>query len=271
MYKEIEAVCERHNLQMSLAYGNVIGVIRHNGWIPWDDDLDIMMPREDYDRLLSEFIGELPEKYKAYSVHTNDGPYERFAKIVDTETEYVEIMGGYKHHEGVFVDIFPIDNFNPHKRFLKLRKIGMMFMMYTATSVKQYLVKNEFYRKLMCSTLDGKRNYRIRNIWGMVFSFIKPEKWYKWIDSASKEKMHTGLLHVPIGQALFYDGKDESIFFPPRKTKLADGSYVYIPNKPEKYLDIIYKNWRVIPEDTERWHHFVRRFSLGKKDISTIK
>lgn len=272
MYKDIQEVCDRHGLQMSLAYGNVIGVMRHGGWIPWDDDLDIMMPRSDYDRLLTEFADELPEKYKVYSVYTPEGPYERFAKIVDTTTEYAEIMGTYHHHEGVFVDIFPIDNFNPAKRFLKLRKYWMMFMMYTATSVKQYLVNNDFYKRLMYSSDEGRRNYQIRNLWGMAFSFIKPEKWYKWIDSMSKEKKHTGLLHVPIGQILFFDGKDENIFFPPSKVKISDGTIVNLPHKPTEYLDLIYKNWREIPNDSDRWHHFVRRFNLEKpSDNPTLK
>lgn len=268
MYKDIETVCERHGLQVSLAYGNVIGVMRHGGWIPWDDDLDLMMPREDYDRLLSCFIHELPEKYIAYSVHTENGPYERFAKIVDTTTVYSQITGNYKNYEGVFVDIFPMDNYNPRKKFLSLRKYLMMFMMYTATSVKQYLLKDDFYKKIMFSSKEGKANYRFRNIWGMAFSFIKPEKWYRWINSFSKEKAHTGMLHVPIGQILFYDGKDESIFFPPRKIELEDGTSVNVPNKPIEYLDIIYKNWRDIPNENDRWHHFVKSFRIEKSSIN---
>lgn len=266
MYKDLEEICERHGLQVSLAYGNVIGAMRHNGWIPWDDDLDVMMPREDYDLLLSKYIGELPKKYITYSVHTPEGPYERFAKIVDTTTTFVSLMGESGVHEGVFLDIFPIDNFNPRKPLLKLRKYWMYFMMYTATSVKQYLNHNESYRQLMYASKEGKANYRLRNLWGMCFSFIKPSKWYKWIDSFSKEKKSTGLVHVPIGSALNFAGYDKTIFFPPKKMTLNDGTEVLVPNQPEKYLDIIYHNWREIPEESKRWHHFVREFCLNNNN-----
>lgn len=265
MYKDIEAVCERHGIQISLAFGNVIGVMRHGGWIPWDDDIDVMMPREDYIRFLTEYADELPDKYKIYSVYSHDAPYEKFAKLVDTTTVYSEIMGCYNHHEGVFIDIFPVDNYNPKRRFKKLRKLYMMFLMYTATSVKQYFTKDEFYKKVICSSKDGKANYRFRNIWGMIFSFAKPEKWYKWIDSFSKEKKHTGLVHMPIG-ILAYNGYDERIFFPPVKKTIADGISVNIPARPEKYLDLIYNDWRRIPESSDRWHHFVRKFRLSPQN-----
>lgn len=263
MYKDLEKICVRHGLQISLAYGNVIGALRHNGWIPWDDDLDVMMPREDYDALLSKYIHELPEKYIAYSVHTENGPYERFAKIVDSSTSFVSLMGESGIHQGVFIDIFPIDNFNPRRPLLKLRKYWMYFMMYSATSVKQYLNHNEFYKKLMYSTREGKNNYRFRNLWGMALSIVKPATWYKWIDSFSKEKTDSGLVHVAMGRAINFKGYDRNIFFPAKKITLGDGSEVFIPNHPEEYLDLIYKNWRQIPDEADRWHHFVREFSLN--------
>lgn len=266
MYKDLEAICDKHGLQMSLAYGNVIGVERHGGWIPWDDDLDIMMPRKDYDILFTKYINELPGKYRAYSVHTKSGPYERFAKIIDTSTVYAEIMDNDENHSGVFIDIFPIDNFNPDRKFISVRKYIMFFMMYSATSVKLFLQKNKFYKELMYSSKEGKKNYLFRNLWGRMFSFIKPEKWYRWIDSFSKESQHTGLLHVPIGQKINFAGYDESIFFPPKKKTLADGTSVYIPNKSTEYLDIIYHNWKEIPKESDRWHHFVREFNLNNTE-----
>lgn len=264
MYKDLESICDRHGLQMSLAYGNVIGVERHNGWIPWDDDLDIMMPRKDYDLLFSKYINELPEKYRAFSVHTQYGPYERFAKIIDTTTTYAEIMDNDPNHNGVFIDIFPIDNYNPDRKFMSLRKYIMFFMMYSATSVKLFTQKNQFYKELMYSTKEGRNNFRFRNLWGMLFSFIKYEKWYKWIDALSKESKHTGLLHVPVGQKINFAGYDENIFFPPRKRVLPDGTSVYIPNKSVEYLDLIYKDWRQVPKEADRWHHSVREFNLDK-------
>ena len=80
MYRDIEAVCNLHGIQICLAYGNVIGAMRHNGWIPWDDDLDIHMSRQDYELFLSKFASELPSQYKVSSYLSEGGSCARFDK-----------------------------------------------------------------------------------------------------------------------------------------------------------------------------------------------
>ena len=78
-------ICERHNLQYSLAYGTLIGAIRHNGFIPWDDDLDIVMPRKDYLRFIEYCKTELPNQYYYQGVENekNTGWYsEKFEKRI---------------------------------------------------------------------------------------------------------------------------------------------------------------------------------------------
>ena len=137
MYRDIEAVCNRHGLGICFAYGNVIGAMRHNGWIPWDDDLDVHMSREDYDLFLSKYASELPPQYKVSSYLSKDGSYARFAKIVDTSTVYVPLTGEKTDESGVFIDIFPIDNVKKQPILNNLRRYWAFFLMYTATSVQQ--------------------------------------------------------------------------------------------------------------------------------------
>lgn len=79
MYLEIEKVCDRHNLRMCTGYGTVLGAIRHKGFIPWDDDMDLLMPREDYDKLINLYADELPENLKIYAPNSKNGPITRFA------------------------------------------------------------------------------------------------------------------------------------------------------------------------------------------------
>lgn len=101
-------ICRRHNLRYYCCGGTAIGAVRHNGIIPWDDDIDVMMPRPDYDRLLQLAQEETFGKYEIITPYNNSSYPLYFAKISDTTTTIVE------ERErpcviGLYVDIFPLD------------------------------------------------------------------------------------------------------------------------------------------------------------------
>ena len=102
--------CDAHGLQYFLAYGTLIGAVRHKGFIPWDDDIDLHMPRADYDRFVELFRTQnkdarymVVDPYDAIARHS-------FVKVVDTRTLKIENGVDYSHgHLGIDVDIFPLD------------------------------------------------------------------------------------------------------------------------------------------------------------------
>lgn len=106
--KYIHDVCQKHGLKYFLAYGTLLGAARHKGFIPWDDDIDIWMPRDDYEKFI-QIEKQKQGRYSLFSIQTRKDYYYEFAKIVDTTTTLKEIgllpIKGY----GVYVDIFPLD------------------------------------------------------------------------------------------------------------------------------------------------------------------
>lgn len=102
----IDAFCKKQGLSYSLAGGTLIGAIRHKGYIPWDDDIDIYMPRADYDNFLKTFDG-FNDRYKVYEWRNYPGMEILFAKVGDTKTRLSE--QGLMREYGVNVDIFPLD------------------------------------------------------------------------------------------------------------------------------------------------------------------
>ena len=104
---EVHRFCEAHGLRYFLSSGTLIGAVRHKGYIPWDDDIDIYMPREDYETFLNTYHDE-KGIYRAINPASESHYYYTFAKVVDQRTHMVEReTEGYEI--GVYMDIFPVD------------------------------------------------------------------------------------------------------------------------------------------------------------------
>ena len=109
MLKEIRDICDEAGLMYFLGGGTLLGAVRHKGYIPWDDDIDLMMPREDYNKLLKIFNEKCNGKSKLLYYGNLKEYYYPYAKVVNTETRLVELDCRNLDEMGVFIDIFPID------------------------------------------------------------------------------------------------------------------------------------------------------------------
>lgn len=100
----IDKFCREHNLRYYLAFGTLLGAVRHHGFIPWDDDMDILMPRPDLERFIESF--KVTPLYRVITNQDDEGNYYGFARVVNTETEaYL----GKRKIPGINVEIYPID------------------------------------------------------------------------------------------------------------------------------------------------------------------
>ena len=108
LMQSIHDYCEKNNIKYTLAFGSLLGAVRHKGFIPWDDDIDIEMLREDYDRFINSYYDEEHPFYKVNDV-TTDMEYDiPFAKISDERTIFYENTNS--KDVGIYIDVFPIDN-----------------------------------------------------------------------------------------------------------------------------------------------------------------
>ncbi len=117
---EIDQFCRRNNIPYSLYAGTLLGAIRHKGFIPWDDDLDICMSRENYNRFLSFWNQEQPSGYVIQNKENTPTFTQSFSKIRKDHTTFLQYEWERNlYHTGIFVDIFPLDRF-PKGKFKNL-------------------------------------------------------------------------------------------------------------------------------------------------------
>ena len=107
--REVTRVLEELNIPYFMQGGTMLGAIRHNGFIPWDDDVDLGIPRADYDRLLKEVSARLPENLELRTYDDETDHHYYFARIVDKRYQ-IRRMGSIEERlENIWVDLFPLD------------------------------------------------------------------------------------------------------------------------------------------------------------------
>ncbi len=127
LLERFQEVCRRHGLRYYASGGTLLGAVRHQGYIPWDDDIDLMMAREDYEKLLAVADGEFAAPY-FFQTAWNDRGYSRgHAQLRNSNTTGILLTekGKFSFNQGIFIDIFPVDAVpdDPRERAAQSRRI----------------------------------------------------------------------------------------------------------------------------------------------------
>ena len=142
-FKFVISFCEKHNLRYILCGGTLLGAIRHKGFIPWDDDIDIYLYREDYQKLFELKDEILKQNYCLQSLD-DDGYYLSFAKIINPRTTIWE-KEKFPFLTGTFIDIFPIDRFSTdNEQITKYHKKARRLFRRYQTTVSEITLKSLF-------------------------------------------------------------------------------------------------------------------------------
>jgi len=129
MMQAVLEIFERHDLKYFLIAGTLLGAVRHKGFIPWDDDLDIGVPREAYEEFLNKYAMELPARYRVQNYQNDPDAKYYITRVLDTETKVQEIRDTSSASAATYasIDLFPIDG-TPNNAIL--RKIFIFRIMF---------------------------------------------------------------------------------------------------------------------------------------------
>lgn len=240
------AICEEHGLRYWLAYGTCLGAVRHQGFIPWDDDLDVQMPREDYEKLwdiLKE--NQSDTKYKLCRTSYKANYHHRVMQIVDMDTTFINRRSANEDIEhGVYIDIIPMDGLPKGKIARLTQKFNaILFSIYNIQTKPEYNGGKlrgvlSFGTFLLLSMVKKKENrYKI---------------WKKCEANMIKYKFNNSSEVISLAclfKELYRPYKIE--WFAERKVMFEDIK-VNIPSNAEKYLEQLYGDYMKMPPESER-------------------
>lgn len=127
LLSKVDEICKKLEIDYFLMGGTLLGAVRHNGFIPWDDDIDIIMRRQDYDKFLKEAPKMLPSYYFLQTGSTDKEYLLYYAKLRDSRTTFWETANKHQNiNHGVFIDIFPFDYYPDGKWRCLFKKIKML-------------------------------------------------------------------------------------------------------------------------------------------------
>lgn len=264
LLKELTDFLEIKQLSYILCGGTMLGAVRHDGFIPWDDDVDILMPREDYDKLLNMIKNgaDYPPKMKIYLPGDDDHLYP-FIKACDTRYRCVDDRFRSDIPFYVWIDVFPLDHFpdelSAHRKVLRRVSFYRMILL-------SGIMSSEVWKK----RAKGNLVVRSRHLLAfLVFILMgRHPRISKKIDSYARKmnykyitSNHVGDGAWPNGMKDYFELKDVK---PVMKHKFEDAEF-NIPVNYDSYLTQFYGNYMRIPPENEREDHHISVYKVENK------
>ena len=256
MLMDIKRVCEKHDITFLLSGGSMLGAVRHKGFIPWDDDLDIMMLRSEYVKFRQAVLSEMTGKYDLVEPldgkYTNKKPKLFLKNSVFTEVVYAGLPSEYRR---VFIDIFIIEDIPASAS--KRKFIGKIydFAFHASSFIGDYKYPSPIILEKGKTDEDVRKYYASRRRMGGLLNVFFGMRFYLKICSKLDHcKKETGIVGVP--SAISYN---REVFEKKLFTDLIDvefnGEMFKIPSDNDAYLKNLYKDYMRLPPEKDRVVH----------------
>lgn len=254
--KAVITVCDQLGIEYFAIGGTLLGAVRHGGFIPWDDDVDIAMTRENYMRFINEAQELLPTKYHLLTPYNNKNHPYAYCKVRVDGTKFVEYCNRkIKMHQGVYIDIFPFDEV-PDKETLRIKqkkKLKLLIRLFTLHQSHDLSEEPE--------TVVQKIKSLIRRFAHILAQIVPHSFLLKNLDREERKYNETNqkaYLYVSAGLAYI---KKENLL-PLRKLKFEDVE-IYAPNNYDEPLSSLYGNYMELPPEEKRYGHKPYYVELG--------
>ena len=257
LLNEFVRICDKNKLTYFLVGGTLLGAVRHSGFIPWDDDIDVGMPRSDYDKFIKIANDELKDDYHLRAVETCKDYYLPFAKIMKKNTLFVEESKNNDNPEiyanrGIFIDVFPFEN---------VKKFGLGYKMRYAIS---YAIMDSIFFKLGTRKLKDTM-YKPLTIIFSVFSKKVLTKLFHRVVTRNKNNNSKYISVIGAGYGFRKELMKREDVLPVKKITFENKKYNGMNNN-DAYLGSLYGDYMKLPPKEKRINHMPMRISFDAKN-----
>lgn len=264
IYKDFAEICKKYDLSYFFLGGSGIGVVRHHGFIPWDDDIDIAMPRADYNVLLAVLEDEMGDRYRILTPLKDNNYACNVTKIQKLGTKFVPYLAkDSKCDRCIDIDIFPLDNMpdDKKKRAVQLRRTWVLnkliFLCGTGEPVIPLKGWKKSVAKIICKVIHSVLK---------VFH-ISPAFLYRMMEKEETKynDQDTGLMNtfrVTMSDRS-YISKEEMY---PLKEMPFEDTVAYVPKDYDKYLKRLFGDYMTLPPEEKRVNHCPYILDFGEDE-----
>lgn len=254
---DVVNVCEEQQIPYMLGGGTALGAIRHQGFIPWDDDIDINVQRKYINPLLNAIESRYGGKYYIESPLRTEGYLSSFIQIHRKGTIFQEYLVQEPEHCGIKIDIFPIENTYSNKLFRTVHGILCEGGLFVLSCYRMYAWRKEFIA-LAGDNKKAKQIVRIKGIIGMLFA-PGHKFWYRRVQKClcRCREENSEYVVIPSGRKHFFGELYKRTAFTETIPVEFEGRQFQVSKDYDTYLSGLYGNYMELPPEEQREHHVI--------------